>query len=121
MTLIEIMVVVAIIGLIAGAVAVAVMGQFADAQHQTVDTDFKTIESQLDLYVLKKGGLPSSSEGLKALVEAGISRELAKDPWGRPYQYFVNGGEVTLTSLGSDGEPGGKETAADIVKTIRMH
>ena len=79
MPLVEIMVVVAIIGMIAGAVAVAVLGQFSDTQQKTVANDFKTIESQLDLYMLKKGSLPPSSEGrLKALVEAGISRELSK-------------------------------------------
>jgi general secretion pathway protein G len=120
MTLIEIMVVLAILGMIAAAVAVGVMDQFSDAQRKTVTMDFKTLESQLDLYVLKKGGLPSQSEGFKALVETGIARELPRDPWGHPYQYAVNGGEVTISSLGSDGEPGGRDHAADIVKTIRM-
>ena len=120
MTLIEMMVVIAIIGMIAAAVAAAVMGQLRDARQKTVVTDFKSLESQLDLYVLKKGGLPSQNDGLKALVDVGISRELAKDPWGNPYQYAVNGGEVTLSSLGSDGQPGGADSAADIAKTIRM-
>jgi general secretion pathway protein G len=120
MTLIEIMVVIAILGMIAAAVAVSVMGQFSDAQRKTVALDFKTLESQLDLYILQKGALPSQSDGLKALVQAGISRELAKDPWGYPYQYRVSGGEVTLTSFGSDSEPGGGDSAADITRTIRM-
>jgi general secretion pathway protein G len=120
MTLIEIMVVIAIIGMIAATVAVAVMHQFVDAQQKTVATDFKTLESQLDLYVLKKGGLPSHNEGLKALVDVRISRDLAKDPWGHPYQYAVNAGEVTLSSLGSDGQAGGSDSAADITKTILM-
>jgi general secretion pathway protein G len=120
MTLIEIMVVIAIIGMIAAALTVAVMGQFGDAQQKTVATDFKTLESQLDLYVLKKGGLPSQNDGLKALVDVGISRELAKDPWGNPYQYAINGGEVTFSSLGSDGQPGGSDSGEDITKTIRM-
>src|SRR5262245_30311830 len=120
MTLLEIMVVIAILGMIAAAVAVHVMGQFSDAQRKTVAMDFKTLESQLDLYIVQKGGLPSQSDGLKLLVRAGISRELPKDPWGHPYQYGVNGGEVTLTSYGSDGEPGGSDSAADITKTIRM-
>ncbi len=120
MTLIEIMVVIAIIGTLAAAVTVAVMGQFVDAQQKTVAADFKVLESQLDLYVLKKGSVPSQNEGLRALVDAGISRELAKDPWGHPYRYAVAGGEVTLSSLGSDALPGGSESAADITRTIKM-
>ena len=120
MTLIEIMVVVAILGMIAAAVAVSVMGQFSNAQQKTVAMDFRTLESQLDLYRLQKGALPLQSEGLKVLVQTGISRETPKDPWGHPYQYGVNGGEVTLTSYGSDGEPGGTDSAADITRTIRM-
>jgi general secretion pathway protein G len=120
MTLIEIMVVMAILGMMAAAVAVSVLGQFSNAQQKTVATDFKTLESQLDLYLLQKGCLPSQSDGLNLLVQAGISRELPRDPWGHPYRYAVTGGEVTLTSYGSDGEPGGSDTAADITRTIKM-
>lgn len=43
-----------------------------------------------------------------------------KDPWGHPYGYSVGGGEVTLTSYGSDDEPGGSDGAADITRTIKM-
>ncbi len=120
LTLIEIMVVVAILGMMAAAVGVYAMGQFGTAQQRTVAMDLKTLETQLDLYFVQKGHLPSQSEGLKALVNARIARELARDPWGSPYQYVVNGGEVTLSSLGSDGQPGGTESAADVVTTIRM-
>jgi general secretion pathway protein G len=120
MTLIEIMVVIAILGMMTAAVAVGVLGQYGNAQQKTVATDFKTLESQLDLYLLQKGSLPSQSDGLKILVQAGISRELPRDPWGHPYQYAVSNGEVTLTSYGSDGEPGGSDTAADISRTIKM-
>jgi len=120
MTLIEIMVVIAILGMMTAAVAVGVLGQYGSAQQKTVAMDFKTLESQLDLYLVQKGSLPSQSDGLKLLVQAGISREMPKDPWGHPYQYAVNGGEVTLTSYGSDGEPGGSDTAADITRKIKM-
>ena len=120
MTLIEIMVVVAILGLMAAAVSVSVLTQYGNAQQKTVSMDFKTLESQLDLYIVQKGGLPSQTDGLNLLVRSGISRELPTDPWGHPYQYKVNGGEVTLTSYGSDGEPGGSDSAADITRTIRM-
>jgi general secretion pathway protein G len=120
MTLIEIMVVVAILGLMAAAVSVSVLTQYGNAQQKTVSMDFKTLESQLDLYIVQKGGLPSQTDGLNLLVKSGISRELPTDPWGHPYQYKVNGGEVTLTSYGSDGEPGGRDSAADITRTIRM-
>jgi len=120
MTLIEIMVVIALLGTIAAAVAMAVMDQYREGQRKTVAMDFKTLESQLDLYALHKGSLPRQADGLQALVAAGVARELPRDPWGHPYGYAVNGGEVTLTSFGDDGEPGGSGAAADIVKTIRM-
>jgi general secretion pathway protein G len=120
MTLIEIMVVIAILGMMAAAVAISVVHEYGNAQAKTVAMDFKTLETQLDLYIVQKGGLPSQTDGLKLLVQAGISRELPADPWGHPYQYKVNGGEVTLTSYGSDGEPGGSDSAADITRTIRM-
>jgi general secretion pathway protein G len=120
MTLIEIMVVIAILGMMAAGVVVAVLGQFGNAQLKTVHLDLKTLETQLDLYVVQKGHLPSRADGLSALVQAGIARELPKDPWGRPYQYAVNADEVTLTSLGSDGEAGGSGSAADISTTLRM-
>ncbi len=120
LTLIEIMVVIAILGMMAAAVGVYAMGQFGTAQQKTVVMDLRTLEAQLDLYLVQKGHLPSQSEGLKALVEAGIARELARDPWGSPYQYAVHGGEVTISSLGSDGQPGGTESAADVSRTMRM-
>src|SRR4051794_29787853 len=89
MTLIEIMAVIAILAMLTAAVAVSVFGQYGDAQHKTVLTDFKTldVEAQLDLYALKKGALPSSSDGLKVLVREGVSREAARDPWGHDYRY----------------------------------
>jgi hypothetical protein len=62
------------------------MGQFGTAQRKTVAMDLKTIETQLDLYLVHKGHLPSQTDGLNALLEAGIARELPKDPWGAPYQ-----------------------------------
>jgi len=84
MTLIEIMVVVAILGLMAAAVSVSVLTQYGNAQQKTVSMDFKTLESQLDLYIVQKGGLPSQTDGLNLLVKSGISRELPTDPWGHP-------------------------------------
>jgi len=82
--------------------------------------DFRTLESQLEIYLVQTGSLPSQSDGLRMLVHAGISRDVPTDPWGHPYRYAVSGGEVTLTSYGSDGEPGGSDAAADITKTIKM-
>jgi general secretion pathway protein G len=120
MTLIEIMVVITILGMIAAAVSIQVINSWRTAQRDTVTTDFKTIESQLEMYALRKGRLPEPSQGLSALVSEGISRELPKDPWGTPYQYIANGSEVTLTSLGGDAASGGTDLDADIVRTIKF-
>ena len=64
MTLVEIMVVVVIIGLIAGVVSVQVFGQLEDANIKTAQTQIKSVENALDLYRLSNRGYPSTAEGL---------------------------------------------------------
>jgi general secretion pathway protein G len=118
MTLIEIMVVIVIIGLIAAAVTVNVMGSLADAKIKQTKTDLHTLENCLDLYKIEKGRYPTTEEGLAALVAAGKCKNV-KDPWGNPYVY-LNPGQAhpdsfDVKSYGADGKPGGEGENADLV------
>ena len=119
MTLIEILVVITILGIIAAAVAVNVVGQLDEAKVKQAKTDLHTLENCLDLYKIDKGRYPSTEEGLQAVVAAGKCKPQLKDPWGHAYIY-LNPGQVhpesfDLKSYGSDGQAGGEGANADIV------
>lgn len=108
MTLIEIMVVVFILGLIATVVAVAVGGQADEARVEKARLDIKGFEQGLDLYKLKKGRYPNTSEGLGVLFSSGILKgQLGKDPWDRDYVYLSPGQRnpkgYDIISYGPDG------------------
>ena len=86
MTLIEIMVVVAILGLIATVVAVSVGGSFETAKLDSAKLDIRGFETGLDLYKLKKGRYPNTSEGLGVLYSEGMLKgSIKKDPWDKDY------------------------------------
>ena len=119
MTLIEILVVITILGLIAAAVAVNVVGQLGEAKVKQARTDLHTLENCLDLYKIDKGRYPTTEEGLAAVVQAGKCKPRLKDPWQHDYVY-LNPGQVhpdsfDLKSYGADGQPGGEGENADIV------
>ena len=119
MTLIEILVVITILGIIAAAVAVNVVGQLDEAKIKQAKTDLHTLENCLDLYKIDKGRYPTTEEGLQAVVTAGKCKQQLKDPWGRNYVY-LNPGQVhpesfDLKSYGADGQAGGEGANADIV------
>ena len=119
MTLIEILVVITILGIIAAAVAVNVVGQLDEAKVKQAKTDLHTLENCLDLYKIDKGRYPSTEEGLQAVVTAGKCKNQLKDPWGHPYVYLFPGqvhpDSFDLKSYGADGQQGGESTNADIV------
>lgn len=114
MTLIEIMVVITILGLIAGAVVVAVIPRLEEARRSRAELDIKNIESGLKLYYARKGNYPDTATGLKALVDLQILDALPKDPWGNDYVYTREGNQPVITSYGRDGVPGGEGPDADI-------
>jgi general secretion pathway protein G len=119
MTLIEIMVVVAILGMIASVVGVAVMGRFAEARRQTAALDIKGFEDGLRLFKIKHGHYPTSSEGLGSLYSEGLLEgQPKKDPWSNDYVYVSPGNKhpdsYDLISYGADGKPGGDGDDADI-------
>lgn len=114
MTLVEIMVVIAILGMIAAAISVAVIPKLNEAKQDTARLDIKTIESAMKLYYTKKGSYPDTGTGLRALVDTQNLDKMPKDPWGREYVYVNEGGKPIITSYGGDGAPGGDGADADI-------
>ncbi len=120
MTLIEIMVVVAILGMIAAVVAVGVVGRLAEAKRESAVLDIKGFDDGLLLYQMKHGHFPTTSAGLGALYSAGFLKgEIKQDPWGHDYIYVSPGQKhadsYDNTSYGADGQPGGEKEDADII------
>lgn len=120
-TLVELLVVLAIIGLLTTVVVINVLPMQGRAQVQKAQADIALIEQGLELWRIEMGRYPTPEEGLAALTAPiGMGAKLKKlpdDPWGRPYRYAVpgdNGRPYVVFSLGADGEPGGEGEAADI-------
>ena len=125
-TLLELLVVIVIIGLLAGYVAPRYFGQVGKSEVQVARAQIDSLEKALDQYRLDNRHYPTAEQGLTALVtkpsdEAGwsgpyLKKAVPNDPWGRPYVYRVPGarGEFDLYSLGRDGKPGGAGEDADI-------
>jgi general secretion pathway protein G len=129
LTLVEMIVVLAIIALVAALIVPNVIGRPDQARVTTAGTDEATIASQLTTYRLDNGAYPTTEQGLKALVErtnvpplpasfpdGGYLSNMPQDPWGRPYVYTSTGQNYEIKSLGRDGKPGGEGVDADIVK-----
>ena len=125
-TLLELLVVIVIIGLLAGYVAPRYFSQVGKSEVQVARAQIDSLEKALDQYRLDTRHYPSSEQGLDALVikpqgENGwsgpyLKKAVPADPWGRPYVYRVPGqkSEFDLFSLGKDGRPGGTGEDADI-------
>ncbi|MCK7575701.1 MAG: type II secretion system major pseudopilin GspG [Chromatiales bacterium] len=126
-TLVELLVVLAILGLLAGLVGPQVMNFLGSSKSKTAKLQIEDLSSTLDLYRLELGRYPTESEGLKALVENPGNmpnwngpylkkREVPKDPWGFDYQYRFPGehGSYDIWSLGADNREGGEGENADI-------
>jgi len=126
-TLLELLVVMVIIGLLAGYVGPRFFSQIGKSKVKTTQAQISALEKALDQYRLDVGHYPSTEEGLAALdsAPAGVSKwqgpylrkHVPLDPWDHPYQYRSPGehSEFDLFSFGSDGQPGGSDEAADIV------
>jgi len=125
-TLLELLVVVAIIGLLAGFVAPRYFSQVGKSEVNTAKAQIDALEKALDQYRLDTGRYPSTELGLKALVERPASepkwngpylkKAVPLDPWGKAYLYKIPGqkGDFDLLSYGKDGQPGGTGDDADI-------
>lgn len=126
-TLLELLVVLAILGLLAAIIGPQVIRYLGSSRTQTAHVQAKNIVASLNLFKLDAGRFPSPEEGLGALVKAPPAlatwngpylddANALSDPWGKPYLFKVPGdhGEVDVYSYGSDGVPGGTGEAKDV-------
>jgi len=124
MTLIEVMVVLVILGLIASAVAVNVIGRLSEAKIRQANNDVRQIADQVDAFKAMRGRYPTTEEGLNALILEKFLKPNSKDgklkdPWDREYIYLYPGqvhpDAFDVKSYGNDGQPGGDGENADVV------
>jgi len=124
-TLIELMVVMAIIAGMAALIATNVLDRLADSRVTTARSDITTLMQALKLYKLDNQRYPAADQGLDALIHKPANgaanwrpyiEKLPNDPWGNAYQYANPGikGEIDVYSLGADGKPGGEGHDADV-------
>ncbi|MHB8908384.1 MAG: type II secretion system major pseudopilin GspG [Syntrophales bacterium] len=130
-TLIELMVVIVILGILAGLIVPRIMGRPDEARRAKARIQLESLETALKLYKLDNGNYPTTEQGLQALVEPPTVGTLAKnwrqggylekgkvpkDPWDNDFDYISPGshGDYDLSSRGADGEPGGEGKNKDI-------
>ena len=119
LTLIEIMVVIALLGVLGTVIAVNLTDALDDNSADAAKLQMKQIGSGLQMYALKnKGKYPTTSDGLEAAKRFFAGNKVPNDPWGNPYKYFSPGthsdARYELVSKGSDGKDGGEEHASDL-------
>lgn len=129
-TLIEILVVIAVVSILASLVSPMVFRNVGDAKTSTARAQIEIFALALDSFRLDNDRYPTTEEGLSALRQSPdgpissswrgpyLRKEVPTDPWNRPYVYrspgTVNPGSYDLLSLGRDGEEGGEGEDADI-------
>lgn len=127
-SLIELMIVLVILGLIAGIVGPQAMKYLGKGKSQSAKVQIENISAALDMYRLEVGSYPNSSQGLKALIASPSGArgwngpylkkgEVPLDPWNNEYQYKrpgSSGQPYDLVSLGADATAGGEGEDADI-------
>ena len=125
-TLLELLVVIVIIGLLAGYVAPRYFAQVGKSEIKVAQAQIDGLGKALDQYRLDTGRYPTTEQGLAALmarpsVEARwdgpyLKKAVPPDPWGKPYNYRFPGehGEYDLYSYGKNGQPGGSGEHADV-------
>jgi general secretion pathway protein G len=129
-TLLELLVVLAVLGLLISLVGPAVLNQFGSAKHKVAEQAVARIGGILDMYHLDVGSYPTTEQGLAALAARPLAvkgwsgpyvktGEEFTDPWGQKFQYRSPsqrpGRAYDLISLGADGKAGGEGEAADII------
>lgn len=126
-TLLELLIVLAILGLLATLVGPQLIGLFERSKVKTAEIQLSQIAVALDLYRLEIGAYPTTQEGLTALLDAPPNarnwhgpylarRDGLVDPWGNPYNYRSPGAAhaFDLYSFGADGQEGGEDDKADV-------
>lgn len=130
-TLLELLVVIVIIGLLAGLVAPRYFDTVSKSKVKVARAQMDSISKALEQYRLEVGTFPTQEQGLEALMvqPAGVKRwqgpylkkEVPLDPWNNEYVYKVQGREMDLTSLGSDGQVGGDGDAKDLALSDKSY
>ncbi len=128
-TLLELLVVMVIIGLLAGYVGPKYFNKLGESQVQAAKSQMNAFSKALDVYRLDNGAYPDQQAGLNALIVAPqsgsakwkgpyLKKTIPNDPWDNPYIYRVPGAnaEFDLISYGADGRAGGKGDNADIIE-----
>jgi len=125
-TLLELLVVIVIIGLLAGLVAPRYFEQLGKSNTKIAKAQIESLEKALDQFRLDVGKYPTTEQGLDALNNRPqnldkwsgpyLKKAVPPDPWGARYIYKFPGdhGDYDLSSLGADGQPGGTGEAADV-------
>lgn len=125
-TLLELLVVIVIIGLLAGLVVPRYFDTVGKSKAKIVRAQMDSFEKALEQYRLDVGSLPSQEQGLQALMAAPagipqwqgpyLKKAIPPDPWGHAYVYKLsaNRRDVDIVSLGADGQPGGTGEDKDI-------
>jgi general secretion pathway protein G len=125
-TLLELLVVMVIIGLLAGFVAPRYFAQVGKSQSKAARAQITALEQALEQYRIDTGRFPTNEEGLGSLMTAPpgaadwagpyLKKAVPADPWGRPYIYSNPGahGEIDLLSYGKDGRVGGAGDSVDV-------
>ena len=130
-TLIELMVVIVILGILAGLIIPRIMGRPEEAKRLKAKIQIESLETALKLYKLDNGMYPDTEQGLQALIEKPETGalpkkwrkggylekgKLPKDPWGNDFVYLSPGAhdDFDITSFGADGVPGGDGNNKDV-------
>jgi general secretion pathway protein G len=125
-TLMELLVVLAILGLLMSLVGPRVLNQLGGAKTKTAAIQIKDLEQSLEMYKLDVGRFPSTAEGLSALVSKPgsavgwngpyLKSDVPQDPWKRDYQYKYPGehADVDIFTYGQNGTPGGEGEDSDV-------
>lgn len=120
-TLVELLVVLAIIGLLTTVVVINVAPMQGRAQVQKARADIAILQQALDFWRIDMGRYPTPEEGLDVLAKPSATgakiKSLPRDPWGNSYIYAMpgdHGQPYVILSLGADGQPGGDGENADI-------
>lgn len=128
--MLELLVVLAILGLLIGLVAPAALRQLGSAKEKIAHQSIERLASVLDIYKLDVGSYPTTEQGLQALLTqpSGVSHwsgpylkgeSVPEDPWGRPFQYRSpsqrQGHEYDLYSLGPTGQASSANAANMII------
>ena len=126
-TLLELLVVMVIIGLLAGYVGPKYFEQIGKSETKTAKAQIDALGKALDQYRIDTGRYPSSEQGLSALYKRPnnetkwsgpyLKKNVPNDPWDKPYLYKSPGehGDYDLSTLGKDGQQGGEKESEDVI------